>query len=332
MTLINKYLYIKEYFTKSFQRLFLFSKNFFPYLFKNPPFDIQIEITNKCNLNCIICPRDRVLERGYDDMSFDSFKKIVDQFSNLNSITIAGIGENYLNKDFLRMIKYAKSINIMVIFIDNFFFIDKKAASELIDLKIDRTFCSLDGATKETYEKIRIGANFGDIISNLKNLFQIKKSKKSNFPEIGFKYVVNKYNLNEINNFIELINSISKPERTTIIFSKILGREDLSTEIPPKIIDKANEKAKNLNILLQWENIEKKTINLCSYWLRPYINIQGEVFPCCFMMFKASLGNIFEKNFKEIWNSQPYKDLRKVIKKGEVPSFCQFCPNFHAKK
>ena len=327
----NKYLYIREYFIRFPLRAYSFLKNIFYYLFKTPPFDIQIEITQKCNLNCIMCHRHRVLKQRNEDMSLEKFKKIFNQFPDLRNITFGGMGEVYLNKDFFKIIKYVKSKNVAVIFFDNFVFIDKKAANELIDLKADKIICSLDGATKETYEKIRIGAGIENVINNVKDFFRIKKERKADFPEICFSYTVSKYNINEIIKFIELISSISGQERTLIIFSKLIGNRNLSVRVPEKTIAEANEKAKKLNILLQWENIEKKTIDRCSNWLRPYINIRGEFFPCCFMMFRRPLGNILEQNYLKIWNSRAYKDFRKTIKKGEIPPLCQFCGNFRAK-
>jgi MoaA/NifB/PqqE/SkfB family radical SAM enzyme len=42
---------------------------------------------------------------------------------------------------------------------------------------VDRISFSVDGTTKETYERIRIGAKFEDVIENIINLLREKEGK-----------------------------------------------------------------------------------------------------------------------------------------------------------
>ena len=60
-------------------------------------------------------------------------------------------------------------------------------AKELIELGIERIYFSIEGATKETYEKIRVGANYDKVIDNIKRFIQLKKEMKSPIPEICFR-------------------------------------------------------------------------------------------------------------------------------------------------
>ena len=57
---------------------------------------------------------------------------------------------------------------------------------------------SLDGATKETYEFIRRGADFQRLISNLDLLFRIKQEMKLKKPVFTFNVVVMEQNLDEL--------------------------------------------------------------------------------------------------------------------------------------
>jgi radical SAM protein with 4Fe4S-binding SPASM domain len=307
--------------------------NFIPY-----PKYIEVEVTTRCNLKCIICERTYWNEPNRD-MSFEEFKGIIEQFPDLKWIGLTGIGESFINKDFMKMLRFIKSKHIIIELYDTFYFIDEKTANELIDLNIDRILISLDAATKETYEKIRIGSNFDRVTKNLKNFFRLKMEKKAIFPEIDFHFIINKYNLHEIILYIELVHSIAK-ENAGIQFSRMLHTfkevEDLFVEIPAEIINAAEEKAKKSGIKLMWNlNVPqtKPPLNECIEWTMPFIFVTGHVIPCCSgnesghrdFQKETALGNIFEQSFKEIWHGEKYQTLRKMLSQGKVPPQCRNC-------
>ena len=129
----------------------------FPF-FRPYPQTMEIEITTKCHLKCVICEHTYWKEPGYD-MSFDQFKHIINQFPDLKWIGTSGIGSNFLNKDYMKMLRYLKDRSVYVEFFDSFDLIDESIANELIDMKIDKIWMSFDGANKEDYDKIRCGTN-----------------------------------------------------------------------------------------------------------------------------------------------------------------------------
>ena len=66
---------------------------------------MEIEVTTRCNLKCIICEH-TYWDEPNRDMSFEQFKGIVDQFPKLKWIGLTGIGESFINKDFMKMLRY----------------------------------------------------------------------------------------------------------------------------------------------------------------------------------------------------------------------------------
>jgi radical SAM protein with 4Fe4S-binding SPASM domain len=76
---------------------------------KLSPLHIQIEITDNCNLNCSYCYRNsKFCSSHSNEMDFDKFKDCINKFkkTNLLEIGITG-GEPTLNKDFIKIMKYA---------------------------------------------------------------------------------------------------------------------------------------------------------------------------------------------------------------------------------
>ena len=57
------------------------------------PREIQIEVTNRCNLDCDMCPRLVLLKVPEVDMSDETFEAVLGQLDRPESITLTGWGE-----------------------------------------------------------------------------------------------------------------------------------------------------------------------------------------------------------------------------------------------
>ena len=310
-----------------------------------PPY-LEVEVTTRCPLKCIMCEHTYWKEPNRD-MSFEQFKRIMDQFPKLKWIGLTGIGESFVNKDFMKMLRYVKSKNIYVELYDNFFLTDNETAEEMVDLGVEKIFFSFDAATKETYEKIRVGSDFERVVNNVKNLLRIKKERKKYFPELDFHYIINRLNMHEMPKYVELVHSLCGKDRAVIRFTRMLHRfkevEDLFVEIPAEIIEATEKRAKELGIVVTWNRDvpqQKPPVKDCTVWLMPFIFVTGHVIPCCsgneagqrdFQKAEA-MGNVFEQNFKDIWKGERYKNLRKMLRENKVPVVCRDCSAFDTKK
>lgn len=307
------------------------------------PSYIEIEVTTRCNLKCIMCEH-TYWDEPNSDMTFEEFKSIVDQFPRLKWIGLTGIGESFINKDFMKILSYVKSKNVFVELYDTFYFIDEKTARELIEMGVDKIFISIDAATKETYERIRVGSNFDRVMNNVRNLIRLKKEMEAPFPVLSFHYIVTKLNLHEMLQYIELVNHLCNGEKIGIQFTRMLHEfeetKDLFVEVPSEIVEAVERRGKELDIPINW-NLDvpqdKPPIIRCIEWIMPFIFVTGHVIPCCAgneanrrgFQKETSLGNVFEKPFREIWHGERYRKFRHMIRKGEVPVQCENCPLYN---
>ncbi|MCK5628717.1 SPASM domain-containing protein, partial [Candidatus Bathyarchaeota archaeon] len=209
-----------------------------------------------------------------------------------------------------------------------------------IDLQVDNICASIDAATKETYEKIRVGSNFERVINNVTNIFQLKKKKKVSYPKLAFHYVVNKHNILEMPQYFDLVHSITQGERTKIQFTRLLHAfpevTDLFLEIPENIMKQVEEKARKYRISFDW-NLDvpkvKPPISSCIEWTMPFIFVTGHVIPCCSgneaghrdFQKETAMGNVFEEDFRKIWQGNKYQMLRSKIGKNKIPLSCKNC-------
>ena len=58
-------------------------------------------------------------------------------------------------------------------------------------------------------------------------------------------------------------------------------------------------------------------------WTAIYIDVKGDVYPCTDNL-NYKLGNIYEKNLKEIYNSKRMKEFREKSMKGQIEN-CVKC-------
>lgn len=300
---------------------------------------VEVEVSTACNLRCRMCEHTYWKEKN-QMMTINQLKGIVDQFSGLKWIGLTGIGESFLNPDFSKMINLVKKKNIYLELYDSFFLIDKKQSKNLIKNKVDRMIVSLDAANQKTYEKIRKGAKFNLVISNIKGLRKLKLELRSYYPEITFHYIISKENIGEVPAFIDLVKEIMDGEMTSIYFTAILhpfsNIKKMVVEIPDTLVEEVSEKCRRYGIKVAWNrNISavKESTKKCNEWTMPFIFVDGTVIPCCAgneanmrnFQRKTSLGNIFNDSFKDIWESKPYIELRQMIHDGKVPLACKNC-------
>jgi len=309
-------------------------------LYKHEPYPqyLEVEITTVCNLKCRICEH-TYWDEPARNMTFDQFKYIIDQFPDLKWLGMTGIGESFLNPDFLKMVEYVKRRGIYVELYDSFYFIDDESARRLVELGVEKIFASIDGATKETYEKIRVGSDFDKVWENVKHLDKWKKRLKSYFPELCFHYIVTKDNIREVIDYLELLRSL-KLDVQFVQYTRMLHAypevRDMFVEIPEKTLQDITKRANELGIQIGWNATVpqiKPPMETCVAWWMPFVFVTGEVIPCCCLneqndrpwQRETSLGNIFEKPFREIWYGEEYTKMRRALLEKRVPRNCARC-------
>ncbi len=312
------------------------------------PKELEIEITTKCYLRCVMCEHTYWKDEKYrhQDMTFEQFKKIIDQFPKLRYINVTGEGTGFLNKEFFKMLDYLNKKNVNTMFVESFDLFKEDFVEKIIDLNVERIEVSLDAASKAIYEKIRVGANFDRVITNLRALKKIKQEKKTPFPYIFFRLIAMKDNVGEIPRLLELVHEldVNLGKLTDVQVVGLLSFPEIDhlniSSIPPEIIEASNQLAKKYNINLIWSHTSNNcaSIDYCAKWLQPYIMIDGSALLDCALLMsnnriklkEDALGNLYEEDFKQIWNKPRYRKTRASVNKknGPVPYLCQSCRGY----
>ena len=283
-------------------------------------------------------------------MSFKEFKHIFDQFKNPKWLGLTGIGSSYLNKDFHKMVAYAKSKGTIVELMDHFaHFKDDNQIKELLEIGPDFQFVSTYGATKNSFEKVCVGSNFEKIEQNIKTFVKLKKQIKKKFPILNFHYIITSESKDEALDFLDFVHSLNT-EVGEILMTPLLHHfeeaKKFAVSIDQDYINQIRKRAKkykipitiNMCALQEAEGLEKKPpINQCKEYIMPFIFATGHVTPCCGQneanqrdwQKETSPGNLLNQNLKQVWYSDKYKRIRKMIRKNKCPAECAFCPAYN---
>lgn len=190
---------------------------------------VYLEITNQCNLNCATCMRN-IWDVAFGAMSIPVFDKILEDLESYApkpEIFIGGYGEPLSNPNCLSMIELAKSKGIRVSMITNGVLLTESISRQLIDLKLDMLWISLDGASPECYADVRMGDELPGVIDNLKRLRAIKwwkfgASPWSGYPHLGIAFVAMKRNIHEMADVIKIGSQLGAVE---ISISNLLAHD-----------------------------------------------------------------------------------------------------------
>ena len=133
------------------------------------PSHLIIETTAFCTQQCIHCAH-KTLKRPKGNMQLTLYKKIIDEIaieSPQSETWMTFYGEALILRSTLcDMIKYAKNKGIQnVVLNSNAMLLDKKMAEELIESRLDRFIISMDAFSKDTYEKIRVGGKYEQVLN-----------------------------------------------------------------------------------------------------------------------------------------------------------------------
>jgi MoaA/NifB/PqqE/SkfB family radical SAM enzyme len=172
---------------------------------------VYVEITNECNLNCSTCMRN-VWDAKYGGMSAETFERILSGLDGLEQkpeLFFGGYGEPLSHPACLDMIEQAKMSGHPVSLISNGILLTEQVSRRLIELKLDKLWVSLDGASPECYADVRLGDALPVVIENLTRLRMQKYqifglSTWAGVPKLGIAFVAMRRNIHDLTEIIRL--------------------------------------------------------------------------------------------------------------------------------
>jgi len=283
----------------------------------NFPLFLVIETMFECNLKCIMCCHSGLSKSKYrydERFPIDQFRKIMKEASEYNcpSITFGGNSEPIMDKRLPDLINLAKESGFIDIMLNtNGTLLTQSVAKKIIKSGLIRLRLGLDSNNSETYAKIRKGANFNNVKTNIMNFINIRNSIGKDIPLVRISCVALKENEKELSDFIHYWKGI--------VDYVSIQRYRPHEFTPERMKDKMGAGEKRI-----------KNIKCSQPFERLYIRGNGDTYACCSIIYGPKVGNIFKDRIYDIWNSEKMNNLRDSIKSGNLNNFpnCLKCMNY----
>lgn len=298
------------------------------------PTAVKIDVSPTCNLRCTSCVHARpnggdCLEKQHfhadQKMSVERCQHIIDEIRETSvAVSLYYQGDPLMHPDIDQMCRIARSAGLNVHLSTNFSFpwtderIWRHAESGVTHL----TVC-VDGLSQRTYERTRVGGRIDWVLSNLGRICSYVKEKKLRYPKIEVQYLIFEHNKDEIKRALRVFRDLGVGH---VVFKK---GATFSFD-KPFIINLQGPK-------------ENRWLPQCPWpYFSMVVKYNGDVIPCCWYRMEEQytqtgvqrvLGNVFQSNVRDVWNSLAYRRLRRLVsypataaaEHGSEDSFCHGC-------
>jgi MoaA/NifB/PqqE/SkfB family radical SAM enzyme len=331
---------------------------------------IYLEPTNICNLNCSTCMR-HVWDEPLGYMSQDIFEKVlaalnsyrqVYPYTPLPGVFFGGFGEPLFHPEILDMIRRVRAMGAPVELITNGVLLDLEITNTLIETGVDTLWVSIDGATPQSYQDVRLGDALPLVLENLARLRDRRFVLGSQRPQLGIAFVAMRRNIQDLPEILQtgirlgasrfsISNVLAHtPElRQEILYAQsqyngAYSPERLSINLPR--MDLTPETARALAaafqagaVSLAGESLTHQ-VNVCPFIQKGSLSVRwdGAVSPCLPLLHTHSsfldnhprqtqahaVGSLREHSLLEIWNLPDYLAFREKLQAFDF-SPCVFC-------
>jgi radical SAM protein with 4Fe4S-binding SPASM domain len=222
-------------------------------------------------------------------------------------------GEPYLNPDFLKMVQFAHQKGIYTATSTNAHYLTDEKARETVESGLDRLIISIDGTTQDVYEQYRVGGQLSKVLEGTRRIVYWKKKLNSRTPFIFFQFLVVKPNEHQLDD----IRKIGKEIGVDQVRFKTAQVYDYEND-PHQLIPTIDKYSRYKQDSAGNRQVKSGLRNQCwKLWHANVITWDGLVVPCCFDKDATHrLGNLQTQSFREVWQSEAYRDFRNQLTNG----------------
>ncbi|MHC5065848.1 MAG: radical SAM/SPASM domain-containing protein [Planctomycetota bacterium] len=274
----------------------------------------EIEINKNCNLNCSMC-NTLLSERPNLNMEVERFEQVLIKARDTGQkkrLLLHTIGEPLINPLLSDYFALLRKYGFKIFLSSNLLPLKKKVdlLCEYADV-IDEFRFSIDGACKETYEKIRKPGKFSKLIESL-DLFKQVNAGNRHFNKVSIDSVVSTDVAQELANHLDFYSRYVPMENIGLHLVNGLSLDNsyfLETSVLPNHV-RRTEPCRQLG---------DATLHVLN---------DGRVTACC-RDYNGELvfGSIYEDSVTDLINNEAIQELRRQNIDGTAPpdSLCSNC-------
>ena len=276
------------------------------------PSRIWIEPTPSCNLACGHCPNGMDVQFPKGLMKMELFKKIIDELEgSLYDVNLFHRGESLIHKQLPDMVEYCHSKGMHTRLHTNAALMTQQWAKDLIGAGLSYVSFSVDGYTKDVYDKVRIGGDFDETVENIQRFLRLKDESANGKP----------FTILQV---MEIGEDEPGREERKETFKKMFN----DTSLDRFVVRTPHNWAGDLDEFGGGIGGSRRFTPCTFLWYSMTIFFDGTVAPCPQDFFgKINIGNVAENSVRDVWNGEPMREMRRRMKQRDVTGLapCETC-------
>jgi MoaA/NifB/PqqE/SkfB family radical SAM enzyme len=310
------------------------------------PREVQIEVTNRCNLDCDMCPRLVLLKVPEVDMTWETFEAVLSRLEDPESITLTGWGEPLMHSRFFDLIDRINELypECVVGFTTNGHLMTERIAQKVLARRVSRINVSLEElpwdegaqgapsapppADDRTGNPLKGHENYVardghhtplKVVEHLRRFLELRHEQVArgrDAPEVRLQVVLFPDSARIVTRLIDFAADL-RFQAVNLVRLDVRGRPDLrrpTFEEERELIALARNRAATRGIPLGSVNDHGVALRLAShtdsFCMRLdnyiYVDVAGNVAPCC-LLRGTHVGNLVRQPLAEVWDSPEFK-------------------------
>ena len=281
------------------------------------PRAVRVDASTICQLKCPACPSARgenteAVGRGF--LKHSDFSHLLDKNGFIRTVELASWGEALLNPELPLMLAYAhrKGVATQINEGANVNTASPDLLEALVKYRMRSIRCAVDGITRSSYERYRVGGDLRRVVANIQTINRLKQQYGVDEPHLIMQFIVFGHNEHEIPRAI-VLSRMLKMELSLKLnwsprFSPVRDRDFVR-----KYMSYANRRE-----YLQAEGRHYLRSTCYQMWRFPQINWDGKLLGCTRNIWNAYAENVFQQGLIPSVNNEKMNYARAMIK-GEAP-------------
>jgi MoaA/NifB/PqqE/SkfB family radical SAM enzyme len=179
------------------------------WLKRHPSLRLRIDLINRCNLRCIMCHYNNpdYASSPLRKMTLEEFKRFFEPLAPfIGEALLSCADEPLLSPIFPEVLRYlaTEHPHVYVHFCTNSMLMDARIRRVIVETGVGKVMSSIDGVRRATFERIRKGARFEQVVRNIEALHQLRDQCGAKRPDIQCNFVMMRSNIAEAPLAVEL--------------------------------------------------------------------------------------------------------------------------------
>ncbi len=316
-----------------------------------PPRELYLEVTNRCNLRCHTCPQDFGMPEAPADLTPAQVRALVEPLPALDRVVLHGVGEPMLNPALAEIVSIVKAKGAHVLFNTNGTLLKPARMEPLLRAGLDELRVSLDAASPQGYVAVRGAPLLPNILEHLGELKALKARLGVEHPRVSLWMTGLRATVDELPALVRLAHELGVGE---VYLQRLVTSERGLATLGQSLfgrapggargtVEEAEALARELGVTLRGAGATTGARSLeqgpdgapwrgCRRpWTLAYVTANGRALPCCIAPFTDApyestvLGDALRTSIAEVWNGEGYRRWRAQMLEGEPPEACRRC-------